>query len=371
MTTEDDFHAILDANPDDHHTRLVFADWLQEQGDPRAEGYRALGQLRLRPQDHGYVAQWGRTSNKEARRRDSLLHPKWWEATGAINPSTEGIGANVKHWWTNHDTRRHAEDAAAIAFSKLPPKLKKSILPKTESPPPSLPPNVKAALALFHKARPAKIGSAPAVKPLVGAILPQTTERQAAEHDQLHDAFRRSRGHTPEAEAGATDDYYRHLAATGHPLRTPVGAYRLQQDDDELGDRIAKFGSAPKDEGSVDTSHGPYIDSRVGVSGESAGDLGTLHFFVSPMVNSAGRRLAFGVHVRSRRDVDALLRHFPEHVKRKFANKFATLPDEHPRDFVGRQQNEPVDWRPDETMPEDYYAKFYARFVRKALASAK
>ena len=37
MTTEDDFQQALDANPDDHHTRLVFADWLQERGDPRAE----------------------------------------------------------------------------------------------------------------------------------------------------------------------------------------------------------------------------------------------------------------------------------------------------------------------------------------------
>src|SRR5262245_22994715 len=49
MTTEDDFQNALDANPNEHHTRLVFADWLQERGDPRAEGYRALGRLRRVP----------------------------------------------------------------------------------------------------------------------------------------------------------------------------------------------------------------------------------------------------------------------------------------------------------------------------------
>jgi uncharacterized protein (TIGR02996 family) len=49
MTTEDDFHNALDAVPYDHHTRLVFADWLQDLGDPRADGYRYLGEHRLYP----------------------------------------------------------------------------------------------------------------------------------------------------------------------------------------------------------------------------------------------------------------------------------------------------------------------------------
>lgn len=46
MTTEDDFQRMLDENPGDHTTRLVFADWLDERGDPRAAGYRALGDQR-------------------------------------------------------------------------------------------------------------------------------------------------------------------------------------------------------------------------------------------------------------------------------------------------------------------------------------
>lgn len=49
MTTEDDFQSKLDADPTDWQTRLVLADYLDERDDRRAAGYRALGQLRLRP----------------------------------------------------------------------------------------------------------------------------------------------------------------------------------------------------------------------------------------------------------------------------------------------------------------------------------
>lgn len=43
MTTEEDFQLMLDANPEDWLTRIIFADWLQENGDRRAAGYRELG----------------------------------------------------------------------------------------------------------------------------------------------------------------------------------------------------------------------------------------------------------------------------------------------------------------------------------------
>lgn len=51
MTTEAQFQAALDADPDSHMTRLAFADFLEEQDppDPRAAGMRWLGQNRLRP----------------------------------------------------------------------------------------------------------------------------------------------------------------------------------------------------------------------------------------------------------------------------------------------------------------------------------
>lgn len=50
MNSEADFQRMLDANPEDWQTRLVLADWLQDRGDPRADGYRALGALRRYPE---------------------------------------------------------------------------------------------------------------------------------------------------------------------------------------------------------------------------------------------------------------------------------------------------------------------------------
>jgi uncharacterized protein (TIGR02996 family) len=54
VTTEEDFQNALDANPKDWQTRLVFADWLQERGDERAEGYPALGLMQLRAGAHPF-----------------------------------------------------------------------------------------------------------------------------------------------------------------------------------------------------------------------------------------------------------------------------------------------------------------------------
>jgi uncharacterized protein (TIGR02996 family) len=45
MNDEEAFQAALDADPNDRTTRLVFADWLEERGDRRAEGYRAIARL--------------------------------------------------------------------------------------------------------------------------------------------------------------------------------------------------------------------------------------------------------------------------------------------------------------------------------------
>lgn len=49
MTTEDDFQAALDANPEDWQTRLVFADWLQERGDSRTACTRSATRSSTRP----------------------------------------------------------------------------------------------------------------------------------------------------------------------------------------------------------------------------------------------------------------------------------------------------------------------------------
>lgn len=96
------------AHPEDYQTRLVFADWLQERDDPRAEGYRALGKLERHP-----------------------IHcppdPTWYWTRSVHEMSTGALG----YFWhreicrldvgaTHHETRRVAEDAAALAFAKLP-----------------------------------------------------------------------------------------------------------------------------------------------------------------------------------------------------------------------------------------------------------
>lgn len=114
MTTEDDFQAALDANPADHVTRLVFADWLQERGDPRAEGYRALGMLWKKPQ--------------RGVRRNELWGYTWVDVVSysryvdiaRVLPEDWFRDAFSTQVSDDKNTRREAEDAAALAFAKLP-----------------------------------------------------------------------------------------------------------------------------------------------------------------------------------------------------------------------------------------------------------
>jgi uncharacterized protein (TIGR02996 family) len=47
VTTEDDFLRQIECQPFNFNLRLVFADWLQERDDPRANGYRAIGYTEL------------------------------------------------------------------------------------------------------------------------------------------------------------------------------------------------------------------------------------------------------------------------------------------------------------------------------------
>jgi uncharacterized protein (TIGR02996 family) len=119
MTTEDDFQSALDADPTDWQTRLVFADWLEERGDPRGPGYRALALRRWRsyqPHRGGY---WT-VGNYRANTRDDVsdLPDDWflhvWNATPRSSRTQAAMGR-----WIAVDTRREAEDAAARAFAKL------------------------------------------------------------------------------------------------------------------------------------------------------------------------------------------------------------------------------------------------------------
>jgi uncharacterized protein (TIGR02996 family) len=114
VTTEDDFQAALDANPEDWQTRLVLADWLQEHGDVRAEGYRAIAVLRVRPHDSGTGSHWWSNDAEKswsAHNGYNLLAADWYAKT---TPSMQSQGCHC-----NFATRCKAEDRAARAFAKL------------------------------------------------------------------------------------------------------------------------------------------------------------------------------------------------------------------------------------------------------------
>lgn len=110
MSTEDDFQRLLDANPDDHHTRLVFADWLDDRGDPRAAGYRALGVADRGPRRSAsgwyWYARWPRVPDIRRGDGHSTLVGDWWDAA---------VGKQKAF-----ASRREAENAAALAFATLP-----------------------------------------------------------------------------------------------------------------------------------------------------------------------------------------------------------------------------------------------------------
>jgi uncharacterized protein (TIGR02996 family) len=136
VTTENDFQRALNKNPEDWQTRLVFADWLQEHNDPRAEGYRALGSLRTYPFWMGV----------EKRRTDVSEHyrscPFWTlKGTGGGHLPADWFALIVLRgkselyaplWAACRDvTRREAEDAAALAFGRLPDERRTELLTAT------------------------------------------------------------------------------------------------------------------------------------------------------------------------------------------------------------------------------------------------
>jgi uncharacterized protein (TIGR02996 family) len=124
VTSEDDFQSALDANPQDWHTRLVFADWLDERGDPRGPGYRALGRrcrqalpCRLAGGPLRYILGTELIDPKPHRKRwGACLLERDWFALVALSTACD-----TRHdVWKYYVTRREAEDVAARAFAQLP-----------------------------------------------------------------------------------------------------------------------------------------------------------------------------------------------------------------------------------------------------------
>lgn len=145
MTTEDDFNAMLEANPFDGLTRLVYADWLADHDKPDAEakqralavGYAALAALSLSPGYDKYDGPWGTEDAEhcwlwwtdvidELHIRHQLLPRDWFELIS--NAPGHYCAGNKTTESKDFYTHRAAEDAAALAFAKLPAERRAELL---------------------------------------------------------------------------------------------------------------------------------------------------------------------------------------------------------------------------------------------------
>lgn len=112
MTTEEDFQKALDKDPTDWQTRLVFSDWLEERGDVRASGYRALGLLRKVPAAtmNGCFWFWKTYFGYPSH----ILTGPWWDAFYRRIPDGPAVPGKPFTY-----LRRTIEDTAALAFMDL------------------------------------------------------------------------------------------------------------------------------------------------------------------------------------------------------------------------------------------------------------
>ena len=139
MTTEAQFQAALDADPSDHMIRLAFADWLEEQDppDPRGPGYRALGLgehrpcVSVGPEYCPWFAREGVTSVGTLEYPKTALPPDWFDAI-ELEGKMGGFAPN--HDYRVIATRAEVEDAAALAFARLPAQRRAELLATVEMP---------------------------------------------------------------------------------------------------------------------------------------------------------------------------------------------------------------------------------------------
>ncbi len=128
MTTESDFQRMLDRDPSDWQTRLILADFLEGQDNPRAGGYRAMGVLHVQTD---YYSKEGSTFGKETwcwwvghledvGKFKGYITGDWYALL--VNFPTEGPSFKDYH------ARQSAEDEAALAFLKLPPDRQRELL---------------------------------------------------------------------------------------------------------------------------------------------------------------------------------------------------------------------------------------------------
>lgn len=120
--SEDVYHAILDAHPDAHDVRRALGLWLAEKGDERGEGYRALAACERKPEEWVAAGQWYwlRVCPFNGIKHPEELPDRWFDLLPP--PHQYGKDQYTKAWpyGEESNTRRAAEDAAALAFARLP-----------------------------------------------------------------------------------------------------------------------------------------------------------------------------------------------------------------------------------------------------------
>lgn len=142
MTEEAALLAAVATSPGDETARLVYADWLQEQGRDAdaarqrlmAPGYRALAALGVTAHcagptgDEPRVWVLGSLDNPGARNgawrepnARALLPHDWFELVLRVHEFDS-------EWWVYRATRRALMDAAALAFVHLPPERQTELL---------------------------------------------------------------------------------------------------------------------------------------------------------------------------------------------------------------------------------------------------
>lgn len=112
-TEEDAFWSHLEANPSDSVARLVFADWLQERGDLRAEGMRVLGLLQKQAghwagelRDRSGCWFWASKVRPERSRLAELWWARFYDRVGGVDSHS-------------HMNRCECETLAALSWLEL------------------------------------------------------------------------------------------------------------------------------------------------------------------------------------------------------------------------------------------------------------
>jgi uncharacterized protein (TIGR02996 family) len=132
MTDEEAMQAAIDANPEDMTLKMAFADFLDERNDPRAAGYRWMGQNGKRAINWWTANQFlrqvaprgahiwgfhdgiGRISINEIAPEYCTLPQELLRET--IELKAEGM-LEYSSCWTLGLTRRNVEDAVALAYA--------------------------------------------------------------------------------------------------------------------------------------------------------------------------------------------------------------------------------------------------------------